>query len=101
MPRSSSTPTPSTFVRFIREREGKLARDVARDVGVSVGTYSRIESGHNVPSLSVARAIAEELGVPVELLFPQNGAPSLEDVVNAHIAEQYGKRYGKKWKAKR
>jgi len=101
MPRSASTPSPSTFLRFVREREGILARDLANAVGIANGTYSRIESGHKPPSLRVARAIANVLGVPMELLFPQNGSPALEDIVNADIAKRFGKAYGKNRKAER
>lgn len=101
MPRSSTTPSPQSWLRYVRERDGILARDLAEAVGVAVGTYSRIESGQRAPSLRVARALAVELQVPERLLFPQDDDPSLEEVVNADIAKRFGKRYAKKRKAKR
>lgn len=62
-------------LRRIRETK-KLSQSVlAEMVGVRQATISRIESGTNDPSISVANAIADALEVEVVELF---GLPELE-----------------------
>lgn len=57
-------------IRAARARRNLKQSDLAKLVGVSPYTISRIETGHREVSGSYLCAIAEALDVPVEALFP-------------------------------
>ena len=50
-------------------------RELADRIGVCTETVSRLVRGVNRPSVATAMAIAKELGVPIEKLFPSMTVP--------------------------
>jgi transcriptional regulator with XRE-family HTH domain len=57
--------------REIRQRRGESQEAVSRRAGLALTTYSRIENGHNEPSMGTLQAIARALEVaPGELIDP-------------------------------
>ncbi|MCM3488756.1 helix-turn-helix domain-containing protein [Alkalihalophilus marmarensis] len=54
--------------RILFERELKQ-KDIAAKVGIDTGTMSKIVKGDSIPTLPVALAIAEVLGMSVEELW--------------------------------
>lgn len=50
-------------IRSVRERQGLRRMDLAVRIGVDIATVYRWESGRTKPSIWLARAIAEALGV--------------------------------------
>jgi putative transcriptional regulator len=62
-------PESGPRVKAARLRAGLTQPQLAARVGVSRPTIARLESGARVPNVTVALAIARELGEPVETLF--------------------------------
>ncbi len=58
--------TLGNLIRSARHQRGLTLEDLARQVGVTPGALSHIESGRRLPSPSNAVAIAGALGVPRE-----------------------------------
>ena len=56
-------------VAAARHRAGLTQPALAEKVGASRPTIARIEAGTSVPSVTVALALARELGESVEALF--------------------------------
>lgn len=52
-----------------RHRAGLTQPQLAEKAGISRPTIARIESSGHAPSVTIALAIARELGEPVEALF--------------------------------
>lgn len=65
------TATKATAVRLAREARGIPQGRVARVVGVTQATLSRIELGLQIPTLPVAARLAQVLGVRLDFLFPE------------------------------
>ena len=63
-------------IRAARERAGLRRERLAADVGVSISTIERAETGRNVPAADVVAAIARRLDVPMETLFAESSAPA-------------------------
>lgn len=57
-------------LRRLREAAGLSYGDLARKIGDHAITVSRIERGARMPSLLLARNIADALGVTVDELIP-------------------------------
>ena len=55
--------------RAIREQRGESQEAVARRADISLGTYGRIENGHNAPSLETLVRVAAALEVTVDQLL--------------------------------
>jgi transcriptional regulator with XRE-family HTH domain len=61
---------PPTKMRTARQKKGVSQEQMARFVGTTQPTYSRIESGSiQQPDAEIVRRIAEILGVPANELF--------------------------------
>jgi len=56
-------------VRYLREKLGLNAGELANLTGVSIGMISKIENGKTSPSLSTLQALADRLDVPVTSFF--------------------------------
>jgi putative transcriptional regulator len=71
MPAKKPTRAPERGHRVAqaRRRAGLTQPRLAEKVGVSRPTIARIEAGGHAPSVTVALALARELGEPVEALF--------------------------------
>lgn len=71
MPASKPTRAPERAHRVAqaRHRAGLTQPQLAEKVGVSRPTVARIETTGHAPSVTIALAIARELGEPVETLF--------------------------------
>lgn len=76
---AGATVSPQTMIRPARELAGISLRELARRVGVSVGTMSAIETGKTSASAERLELIVAELGTTVELLaaapVPPDAAP--------------------------
>jgi transcriptional regulator with XRE-family HTH domain len=53
----------AAVLRELREASGRSQEDVAHIVGLTVGSYARIERGQSNPTWSTVRRIAAALGV--------------------------------------
>ncbi len=80
-------------IRASRTQAGLSLRVLAERTGVSNAYLSQIERGLHEPSLSVLRAVARALGVPLEALLARSGAfgdasgaPSTEEAILADPA---------------
>jgi transcriptional regulator with XRE-family HTH domain len=79
-------PGTGNRIRAIREERGKMVpaaftlAAVARRLGVTEGMVRRWELGTNRPRPRHARALARELGVSVEELQLEDGAPEDDGV---------------------
>jgi transcriptional regulator with XRE-family HTH domain len=62
------------YVRAQRSASGLSLRDLAERAGVSNAYLSQVERGLHEPSLSVLRAIARALAIPLETLLARTGA---------------------------
>jgi putative transcriptional regulator len=71
VPAQKPTRAPERGHRVAQSRRaaGLTQPQLAAKVGVSRPTIARIEAGGHAPSVTVALAIARELGEPVETLF--------------------------------
>lgn len=63
-------------IRALRERQGRTLTDVAKDLGVSVSTLSRLESGQRRPTLDLLLPLARQFGVTLDDLV---GVPVPDD----------------------
>ena len=61
--------TAGTGLRIARQTRGFSQQQLAGMAGVSRQAVSAVESGHSDPSLRVALALAQALGLSVEQLF--------------------------------
>ncbi len=79
-------------IRASRTQAGLSLRVLAERTGVSNAYLSQVERGLHEPSLSVLRAVAGALGVPLEALLARSGAfeeataPSTEAAILADPA---------------
>jgi putative molybdopterin biosynthesis protein len=71
-------------LRFARQARGFSQQQLAGMAGVSRQAVSAVESGQSDPSLRVALALAEALGMTVEELF---GAEGTIEAVSARVVE--------------
>lgn len=78
------------FIKAQRAANQLSQRELARHAQVSYSYISHLENGLNEPSISVLRALAENLGIrPEELVLYAAGLPvpsaagSLEDAIKA------------------
>ena len=71
--------------RSARKRLGWSQRKVAKMLGVSEVSYSRIETGRQLPPVPRLDFLARCLGVPLEQLFATEAAPAPEGTVSALI----------------
>ena len=55
-------------LKQLRDRKLLTQEHMASISGVSVATISRIENGRVVPKYKTLRAIAESLGLPIEIV---------------------------------
>ncbi len=62
------------FIRAHRSTAGLSLRDLAERTRVSNAYLSQVERGLHEPSITVLRAIADALGVPLESLLARAGA---------------------------
>lgn len=62
-----------TFIRARRLTAGLSLRDVAARADVSNAYLSQVERGLHEPSLTVLRAIADALGMPLDALLSRAG----------------------------
>ncbi len=76
------------YLRSQRAANQLSQRELARQAQVSYSYISHLENGRNEPSISVLRALAEQLGIrPEELVLYAAGLPvpsqsgSLEDAI--------------------
>jgi transcriptional regulator with XRE-family HTH domain len=77
------------FIKTQRAASQLSQRELARQAQVSYSYISHLENGRNEPSISVLRALADNLGIrPEELLLyaaglpvPSQEAPALEDAI--------------------
>ena len=61
-------------LRLARQARGFSQQQLASMAGVSRQAVSAVESGHSDPSLRVALALSQALGLSVEELFGPGGA---------------------------
>ena len=78
------------YIKAQRAASQLSQRELARQAQVSYSYISHLENGRNEPSISVLRALAEQLGIrPEELLLYAAGLPvpsrteSLEDAIRS------------------
>lgn len=71
---------PQTMIRPARELAGISLRELARRIGVSVGTMSAIETGKTPASAERLESIVAELGTTVELLSSTGPADEPREV---------------------
>jgi transcriptional regulator with XRE-family HTH domain len=68
-------------LRDARIRMGMTARELARQLDCSPSLISQIERGKATPSVSRLFAIVTALGISMDSLFPEPGAPSASSAV--------------------
>jgi transcriptional regulator with XRE-family HTH domain len=73
--KSTGLPSPLGIIRFGR---GMTQTELARRALVARETVARLEANEHRPRATTARAIADVLGVPVTLLWPES-SPSKKD----------------------
>jgi len=61
--------TLGNAIKLIRTAKGAKQRDLAKELGVSPNYISLVENGKREPSISLLRALANELDVPVGMFF--------------------------------
>lgn len=74
-----------TWLRVIREIRGLTQDDLAAAAQISKISISRLETGHRAPRWSTARKLAQALNVAPEQLFPDEGSPTVSDVLSQHL----------------
>jgi len=57
------------YIRVFRSLKKERQEDVAKAIGVTVGTINQIENGKNIPSFVVAVRLARHFNTTVEKLF--------------------------------
>jgi transcriptional regulator with XRE-family HTH domain len=62
-----------TRLKHLRTSRGLLLKDAADSLGTDPGNLSRIESGKQSPSLSLARKIAAFYSITLDDVFGQTG----------------------------
>jgi DNA-binding XRE family transcriptional regulator/quercetin dioxygenase-like cupin family protein len=73
-------------IRAERARKGISLRSLARSVGLSPSLISQIETGKCQPSVSTLYAITTALGVSVQDVFGEAGAPGARAAAGARAA---------------
>ena len=63
-----------SWIRNLRVAKGKTLKTVAEMAGISESYLSQVEQGKRAPSVKVAKAIADALGVDWTRFFEQEGA---------------------------
>ncbi|SHL36456.1 transcriptional regulator, XRE family with cupin sensor [Roseovarius litoreus] len=74
----SRAQTLGADLRALRKARGLTLAELADSLGRSVGWLSQVERDLSEPSISDLRLIAEQLGVPMSLLFGHASAPANE-----------------------
>src|SRR5262245_55022625 len=75
------------LVRSARAKRGLTRRQLAEQSGASERYLAQIESGQGNPSITILKAIADALDVPVAELLPRNGRRSAAlDRIHALLA---------------
>jgi len=75
---SSQTATLGADLRALRKARGVTLANLAMRLDRSVGWLSQVERDLSEPSITDLRLIAEQLGVPVSMLFTHAPAPAHE-----------------------
>lgn len=60
----------ANHIRQLRLDRGLTQQDLAISADLSISYIKRLEDGDSTPTVPVARALAESLGVTVDELFP-------------------------------
>jgi len=63
-------------LREARERSGLSLRQLAKRLDISASALSQIETGKSRPSVRTLYAVVSELGISLDELFDNHGAPS-------------------------
>lgn len=74
-----SPPALGSRLRQVRTARGLSVRELARRAGRSASLLSQVERGVTVPSAAVVYALANELGISLDLLFGG------DEIVTAHL----------------
>ena len=69
-PTASHVGTSVPVLRIARVARGLTQEAVGRAAGLSPGTISRLENGHEQPMASTVQRLSDALEFPAELLFP-------------------------------
>jgi transcriptional regulator with XRE-family HTH domain len=64
-----------TLIRRERQKQGLSLRELARRVRISASMLSQVENDRTRPSVSTIYAIATELGLSIDALLSDDGAP--------------------------
>jgi transcriptional regulator with XRE-family HTH domain len=67
-----NAPDVGSRLRALREAQGFSLRALARRSGLSLNAITRIESGHNSPTVSSLHLLAHALGVSIATFFESN-----------------------------
>lgn len=79
--------TNGAAVRAIREALGMRQDGMAARAGIDKTHLSKIETGTKQPSPRIARAIAAELGVPLDAItYPWPGGEEFDEAEPAKVA---------------
>jgi transcriptional regulator with XRE-family HTH domain len=62
-PPSPPDPALAAVLRELRAASGRSQEDIAHEVGLTVGSYARIERGQSNPTWSTVRRIANALSI--------------------------------------
>lgn len=62
----------------LRNERGKTQRQIAKDMNVAVSTIAMYETGSRMPSLQMAKKLAEYFGLRIEDIFFKNGAHDMQ-----------------------
>lgn len=70
------------YLALWRESKKLTQEQLAERLGTTKGSISRWENDERVPSIAVAAAIAEALGIPIGALYRKPTEKTLDDVVH-------------------
>lgn len=62
----------------LRNEIGKTQREIAKDMNVAVSTIAMYETGYRMPSLQMAKKLAEYFEIKIEDIAFVNGAHGLQ-----------------------
>ena len=87
-------PAPSlgAHLRAQREAAGISLRELARRLDVTPSLLSQVERGLAQPSVATLWAVVSELGLSLDALFADGGAPGGEEPVRRPIVQRAGER---------
>lgn len=83
-------------LRALRKSRGLTLKDLAADLGMSVGWISQVERDISMPDTATLKKMAQVFGVPMSLFFGTSPAPASElgRVVRARNRRSIGEREG-------